>query len=134
MLGFVGAEERHVDQVQVDVVDAELLQRGADGGRDVFDFAADFGGEEELGARDAAVFDGLAQLGFGAVGFGAVEVGVAEFEGCGAGGYAGLVDFAAVADFVPGGACAEAQLETLLGRLVVGGVRGNGPWGCCCHR
>lgn len=58
-----------MDEVEVDVVDAELGEGPGEGGFDGFAGAAGgFGGDEELGAVDAGAGDGGAELGFVAVG------------------------------------------------------------------
>jgi hypothetical protein len=54
-----------VDQVQVDVVGAELLEGAVQGQGDGFALVArGFGGDVELGARDAGAGNGDADFGF----------------------------------------------------------------------
>ncbi len=58
-----------MDEVEVDVVEAELLEGASKSGFDgVVLVDAGFGGDEELGARDAGLLDGGAELGLIAVG------------------------------------------------------------------
>lgn len=84
-------EEGGVDEVEVDVFEAELLEAGVDGRGDGGDVGDYFGGDEELFAGDLAGGDGGAEFGFGVVDFGAVEVDVAELGGFGGCGYEGFV-------------------------------------------
>lgn len=66
--GGGGGEVGGVDQIQVYVVELELLEGGFECGECRWVFRAGyFGGYEELGAWDAGLFDGLAELGFVAV-------------------------------------------------------------------
>lgn len=64
--------ERLVDQVQVDIVKAELFQTRVDGSGDVFDVGDDFGRHEQLFPRHAAFLDRLAELFLRVVDLGAV--------------------------------------------------------------
>ena len=80
-LGVGFGEVWRVDQVQVDVGEAEFLQTGVERGGDVGDVGQDFRRDEEFGAGNPAGFDGGAELGLGAVGFGAVEVHVTHGDG-----------------------------------------------------
>lgn len=87
-------EEGAVEEVEVDVFHAEVLEgevEAADGVVDAWPQLAfvswetlgeggggDFGGDEELGPRDPGFADCYPELFFVVVGFGAVEVAVAE--------------------------------------------------------
>lgn len=63
-----------MNQVEVDVVQAEFGERLVEGAGDVVDCVPDLGGDEEGGTGDAGGADRFAQFGFGVVEFCAVEV------------------------------------------------------------
>lgn len=65
-------EERLVNEIEVDVVEAEFLQAGIDGARNILDIGGDLGCDEELLSRGFGLRDGLSQLLLGAVDFGTV--------------------------------------------------------------
>lgn len=72
-----------MDQVQVDIVKAELLERGLDAGLDGAIGTRDgtaFCYDVELVSGDASLLDGLAEFLLVAVAVGAVEVVVALWE------------------------------------------------------
>jgi hypothetical protein len=92
------------EYVQVNILDAQLLQTRLQRRRDVFDIRQHFRHNVQLVARDAGLLDGGTQLGFGFVDFGAVEVVVAEVDGGFGAVDTGLVELGFVAGFVPGGA------------------------------
>src|SRR3954447_3157934 len=75
--------QRLVDQVQVDVVQPEPLQRGVEGAPGVLARCLDpqLGGDKELFARDAAGGDGAADGVLVGVGGGGVDVPVAGGQG-----------------------------------------------------
>lgn len=79
-----------VHQVQVDVVDAQVLEGGVDAVLDaVVPGVVQLGGNPDLLAGDAGVLDALANLGLVAVGEGGVDVPVALEQGV----LDGLTDF-----------------------------------------
>jgi hypothetical protein len=83
--GAVVVAERLVDQVQVEVVQAQALQRGVEGALDDLLARAaldpQLGGDEQLLPRDAAALDRPADGLLVAVGGGGVKVPVAGREG-----------------------------------------------------
>lgn len=73
---------RPVDQVQVNIVEAEALEARVDAlGDALVPRVVELGGDPDLGARDAAVADAGADLGLVAVGERRVDVAVAVLEG-----------------------------------------------------
>lgn len=84
LLGLAIGKEGLMDQVQVDVVQAQLLERGREGDLDGLAGGRDvraLGHDVELLTRHTSLANGLAELGLVGVAVGAVEMGVAGFDG-----------------------------------------------------
>jgi hypothetical protein len=81
--GDAAARRRPVDQGQIDVVGAQPGQAVAQAGGQLVAAGVldpDLGGEEEVGARDAAFRDGLADFGFIAIDLRGVDGAVADVQ------------------------------------------------------
>src|SRR5580693_4954831 len=79
----VARRQRPVDEEQVDVVEAERLERGVErlaGGVGLVGVVAQLAGDEDVAPVEARLGDGLAHLGLVAVHLGGVDVPIAGFE------------------------------------------------------
>ena len=120
-----------VDEVEVEIGEAESLEAGFEGGFDAVGAVVgvpDFCGDENVFAREAgggeAFAEGLADFALVAVAFGAVEVAEAGDEGVAGGGdgEGGVGDEGAEAE---GGDLARGVFEWDAGQMDIGGV---GHW------
>ena len=109
---------RPVNQVQINIVQPQALQARVDALRHALvPRVVELGGDPDLGARDARVADGGADLGLVAVGEGGVDVAVAGLEG----GEDGVVDL--VGGGLPGAEADDGDLGARVeGRGAPGGV------------
>src|SRR6185369_10727571 len=85
-----------MDEQEIDVIGLEIFKRLLEARREVPPHEVVvfyFGGDEEFGARDAALFERPAEEGFVGVGLGRIEMAVAGGEGLVYGIDAGLAVF-----------------------------------------